>query len=498
MEPKITDKSLYRYKTATGQEVVYGDPLLNKSALAGATFISGPTDDPLKTPVTRYSDTQTDTGSSVEGGMYQSGGVKSVQTPYTASEEEKIREEERKKVQARIDAINQLAEAELAQARRVGENRLGKGRALASARGLLGSPIEETEATQIEKLNLEEQSAIRAKKEAEINSILTGVENTAKELIEARKTEATRNAEDYTKYLTGISTTAKDRMEKLAKAGVTLSADQRMKLISQTGYDEKTFDDLYKSMKIVNSTEIINKDKPQIIGNKAVFFKQTKDPVTGAITFSTEELDLPESASKIKDTVARDDGIYVFYEDGTYKKVGQPSGTESGSDLVQNQFSTAYKALKNAENLKDSAGKTGSVFENIRRYWTGATPNTELISYANTIRTQALALGTNPDLKKFFGPQMSNADVQLLLSAGTSLDPEKQRPEAFQKQLTEVKELFDRLAKAKGISLGEVGGEEDPYKNFRTQLQAGEILVNRNGKAVAVTEKEILPTDKRL
>lgn len=40
--------------------------------------------------------------------------------------------------------------------------------------------------------------------------------------------------------------------------------------------------------------------------------------------------------------------------------------------------------------------------------------------------------------------------------------------------------------------------QNDPYKDFRSQLQEGEILVNRNGKAVAVKKVELLPNDIKL
>ena len=289
--------------------------------------------------ITRYTETPA-TASSVAGGMFAQGGALSTLKPYSASEEEALRKQKRADVQAQVDAINELAQQELTRARVRAQGRLGSGRALSAATGTIGSPIASTRTEGITAVNSAEEAAINAQKLARIQEIETGVENRAADLIEKRKLEATTNAESYMEYLTDTANAARADLTQLAASGVELSPALKTRLIEQTGYDAQTFDELYKSLKIAKSAtgEYINKDKPQIVGNKAIFFKQTKDPVTGAVSLTTEELALPEGVGDTKDIeiVYLADGSYA-YNKSTEKmtRIGGPKDvpkTDTGAE----------------------------------------------------------------------------------------------------------------------------------------------------------------------
>lgn len=258
------------------------------------------------------------------GGTYDSS-VKA----FTPEEEQTIRNQQRTLVQSQIDTINEMANQELATTRTDFQGKQGQNRARLAATGQLGSGGESTSVDQITADQKKAEDLINTEKAAKTNALLAGVEDRASALIEKQKTTSRDNADKYLAYLKDTSTSARNDMLSLAKAGATLSDSQKQKLMEQTGYDSATFDSLYKSQQIANSADYINKDKPEIVGNKAVFFKQTKDPLTGKVTLSTETLDLPIPAGtdpKNIDVVSRDDGIYVLNKtDGTYKKVGQPS-----------------------------------------------------------------------------------------------------------------------------------------------------------------------------
>lgn len=58
--------------------------------------------------------------------------------------------------------------------------------------------------------------------------------------------------------------------------------------------------------------------------------------------------------------------------------------------------------------------------------------------------------------------------------------------------------VYQNLMQSAGNPQGVETAKTDQYASFRSQLQAGEILVNRNGKAVAITEKELKPTDIKI
>lgn len=273
-------------------------------------------------------------------------------TPVTAESEATIRETARKQVQAQIDAINELAQVELAGARQRGTERLGQTRAIGAATGMIGSPMGEAQAEKTRGVNTAEERAIQAASAEKIGNILAGVNTRADSLVQAAKSTSRENATAYMGFLKDQATQARADFTALATSGAELSGEQKQKLIDQTGYDPATFDQLYKSMKIANSTDIINKDKPQIVGNKAIFFKQTKN-ADGTVGISQEVLDLPEDPNKeIKTTVARDDGVYVFYTDGTWAKVGEPDATAA--------LDAEGKRLDNAQKRAELDGGDGT------------------------------------------------------------------------------------------------------------------------------------------
>jgi hypothetical protein len=105
-------------------------------------------------------------------------------------------------------------------------------------------------------------------------------------------------------------------------------------------------------------------------------------------------------------------------------------------------------AIQSAETHADASGKTGIVAKT-GRWLMGSSYDdyNNLVAETNTIRTNILTLATDPTIKKFFGPQMSNADVQLMTSAGTMLNPELQTPGQLKKSLKQAKDL---IARARG------------------------------------------------
>lgn len=281
------------------------------SPAGGGTTTSAP-------PVSRYTQ--------AAESLFQEGGAFGALRPYSAEDETRIREQERTRVQSQIDAINELMNVELASARRAGEGRLGETRALSAATGTLGSPRGLAHKEQVRELNLEEESAIRAAAQAKIGTILSGVESRAADIVDKQKTLASTNATAFLDYLGQISERALGDMQALATAGAELSEDQKNRLVEQTGYDPETFDTLYKSMYVANSADVINKDKPIIdeAGGKITYILQKKDPTTGAVSFTTETLDIPVTAQgkKVKQTVNTAEGVQILYEDGTYERIG--------------------------------------------------------------------------------------------------------------------------------------------------------------------------------
>lgn len=78
----------------------------------------------------------------------------------------------------------------------------------------------------------------------------------------------------------------------------------------------------------------------------------------------------------------------------------------------------------------------------------GDTKFRQLEAYTNTLRTNVMALMTDPSVKKFFGPQMSNADVTLMTAAGTTLNPNNQSPAQLKAEATRLDTLIGRMETA--------------------------------------------------
>lgn len=120
------------------------------------------------------------------------------------------------------------------------------------------------------------------------------------------------------------------------------------------------------------------------------------------------------------------------------------AGNKGGSlDQLSFLKDTAAKALS----LSDAAGPSG-----IKRFlgdtFVGDTKFRQLEQVTNTLKTNVLSLMTDPNIKKFFGPQMSEADVRMMTSAGTTLDAQANSPEQLRAEISRLDSLFTRMQKA--------------------------------------------------
>lgn len=142
-----------------------------------------------------------------------------------------------------------------------------------------------------------------------------------------------------------------------------------------------------------------------------------------------------------------------------------PAKTKQQLDLVDS-------AIKTAEELQGAAGRSGArrTFES---WFIGSTDYTQLVAAADTIKTNILTLSTDPNIKKFFGPQMSEADVRMMTSAGTMLNPELQSPEQLKASLNQAKDLIKRAREAvqNGQKQEQIVSQPDIYQDPKTGKQ---------------------------
>lgn len=100
-----------------------------------------------------------------------------------------------------------------------------------------------------------------------------------------------------------------------------------------------------------------------------------------------------------------------------------------------------------AKELSSAAGASG-ISKFIGDKLVGDTKFRRLEAQTNTLRTNVLTLMTDPGVKKYFGPQMSEADVRLMTAAGTTLNPENQSPADLKEEIERLDGLFARMQEA--------------------------------------------------
>lgn len=168
----------------------------------------------------------------------------------TDADRQSIRDQARKEVQDRIDAVNVLYNEMVGAENVRGEGRVGSGRAISSRRGVLGSDFGDMREEGIKDYNKGKVDEINAKRGAELSSILTGVTQRADAMIKAKEDAANKKAEEHLSFLLGQQEDARKDAATLAKSGLKLdklASDDYKKLLDQTGYDQLTFDALWNS-----------------------------------------------------------------------------------------------------------------------------------------------------------------------------------------------------------------------------------------------------------
>lgn len=126
-------------------------------------------------------------------------------------------------------------------------------------------------------------------------------------------------------------------------------------------------------------------------------------------------------------------------------EIPQISGTDNSQTAkVQEQVSFLLSTAQNAKELSGAAGTSG-LRKTVGDFLVGDTKFRQLEAYANTLATNALTLASDPSIRKFFGPQMTEKDVELMTSAGTSLNVAKNSPAQFRAEVERLEKVFQKL-----------------------------------------------------
>lgn len=139
-------------------------------------------------------------------------------------------------------------------------------------------------------------------------------------------------------------------------------------------------------------------------------------------------------------------------------------GTVEDKQKTANQLAFLKDTAKKAEDLAGASGQ-GSIWRRAGALIKGSTKSNQLEQLEDTLKTNILSLATDPVIKKFFGPQMSEADVRMMMAGGTTLNHIAQTPEQAKEEIKRLTDLFDRMSKAVGVEpSGKTPSSDNPPK----------------------------------
>ena len=127
---------------------------------------------------------------------------------------------------------------------------------------------------------------------------------------------------------------------------------------------------------------------------------------------------------------------------GQKKENAKNAATPMTLDQMTFLEDTANKviSLSKKSGPSDITKKIGDTF-------VGSSGFRQLEALTNTLRTNVLTLA-DPNIKKFFGPMMSNSDVKLMTAANTTLNPESQSPAQMREEATRLLAIFKEMTAA--------------------------------------------------
>ena len=174
-------------------------------------------------------------------------------------------------------------------------------------------------------------------------------------------------------------------------------------------------------------------------------------------------------------TIKTINGVDMQWNPAEQKWEPISGGVVGGGDVEKslNQFNLLDDAISNAKSLSKKSG-TGSAEKFIGDV-IGGSEFRQLEAFSDTLRVNLLTLSSDPTVRKFFGPQMSNADVQLMLSAGSTLNPEKQSPAQYNQELGRIEDLV-RIAK------------EAVQKGVSGEAPRGRVIIAPDGTEVQIVD----------
>ena len=152
-------------------------------------------------------------------------------------------------------------------------------------------------------------------------------------------------------------------------------------------------------------------------------------------------------ASAKKDTQFDKDGNLVNMQTGEIISSAGGQNSQEGVQKSLDQISFLQTTINDAKGLVDASGPN-MISQGFGNFFIGNTRAKQLANKLDTLKTNLLTLNSDPALKKFFGPQMTEKDTQLLMSAGSTLNAYSASEANNRAELTRYSELLNRMQTA--------------------------------------------------
>lgn len=136
----------------------------------------------------------------------------------------------------------------------------------------------------------------------------------------------------------------------------------------------------------------------------------------------------------------------LLSESSKLKAEADAKGVGSTSKMTSvDQAKFLLDSIAQAKNLSSASGRSAGR-RKLEEFTVGATDYTNLEAKVRTVKNNLLTLATDPEIKKFFGPQMTESDVKNMLGAATTLDTEAQTPKELKDELERAEKIFQKFA----------------------------------------------------
>lgn len=410
--------------------------------------------------------------------------------------DEAIRAATRSRIQGQIDAINAAVADQIANFRgTTAKNRQGQSYALAAAGGRIGSATGEAEFQKTEDYNNQEEQTYRGEANLKISALYSQANRDADAEIKSRREAIQQGVDKYFEFLDNQGTRKREQVSAFVKNMLALGVDPTSlsdsdfeKLQDQYGFSKEQLSTLYNDAKTEKDQAAFAAEKAKVDLDKAKNdanqfdlsegqARYAYDPVTGKTTIiasktktyaptagsgTTSNPVVDSWVSQINAGKATIANVPANLKNSVIAALTSAAPTQDSSY----QINTLKSALENVQKLKSAAGPS-AISRTLGDTFIGNSSFRQLQAYVDTVKSNLLTLVTDPNIKKFFGPQMSNRDVELMTSTASSLDAQRLSPEQIQAEVDKVNEFLKKYDAAKTSS-----GFVDPAASAVTEEQS--------------------------